>query len=120
MSEVRSEETSISAGPTEVAVVVLVDGENTLDHSTNIKSAWGVPNELPAEFVLLQQVPVEQKRGDVGDLLDHQVQPMEPAHRVRGVDHVLDVLIGSENHTCRMYIRSIASSAFGFLSRWPE
>ena len=43
MFEVRSEETSLSAGPTEVAVEVLVEGENTLDHSTNINSAWGVP-----------------------------------------------------------------------------
>jgi hypothetical protein len=117
MFEVRSEETSLSAGPTEVAVEVLVEGEHTLVHSTSINSACGVPNELPAEFMLLQQVSVVQRRGDVVELPDQQVQSMGPAHRVRGVDHVL---IGSENHACRMYIRSIVSSAFGFLSRWPE
>ena len=46
-----------------------------------------------AQLVLLQQMTKVQQRGRVGDLLHREVQPHEPAHRIRVIDRLLHALI---------------------------
>ena len=50
--------------------------------------------EFLAELVLLQEVAKVQQRGGIRDLLDCEVKPHEPPHRIRVVDRVFDALIG--------------------------